>query len=267
MTPDHHGEGRGAKVSERLADRLRGEIANGRYRPGEMLPSEAVLMEQYGVGRPSMREALRILESDGLLRIVRGARGGAEVLDLDVVALARRAGLYLQLQGADLADLRAARSFIDPGAVALAAARRHPDDIAALRACVERVRRCDSGSMFGEIAADFVESLLAASGNQTLSLFALVIDRLLRQEFHRVIDDVDGWASGEKAQWFAGEWSGVVDRIAAGDADGAVALWNKHREDSVVPLPVDAGGDTPLVVYPQAAPTRRNRRRAPTTSL
>ena len=175
----------------------------GSYRPGEFLPTEATLMSQYGVGRPSAREALRLLESDGVIRVVRGHTGGAEVLAPDPKSLARRAGYYLQLKGADLADIRAARDLVDPGAVALAAHRRDPDDIAALRAIVERVRVCRSGVEFGEIAADFVEALLVASGNHTLSLFALMIDRLLRQEFHRYTDQVTGWPTGERAAHFA----------------------------------------------------------------
>ena len=235
------------KVSEELADRLRGEIAMGTYPPGEFLPTEATLMSRYEVGRPSAREALRILESDGLIRVARGHSGGAEVLAPDPQSLARRAGFYLQLKGADLADIRAARDLVDPGAVTLAAHRRDPDDISTLRTCIDRVRTCRSGVEFGEIAADFVESLLVASGNHTLSLFALVIDRLLRQEFHRFTDDVTGWPTGERAEYFAREWAHVVDLIEAGDADGAVAAWSLHRS-TVDPTRSDQADA--LVVYP-----------------
>ena len=165
----------------------------------------------------------------------------------DPKSLARRAGYYLQLKGADLADIRAARDLVDPGAVALAAHRRDPDDIAALRAIVERVRVCRSGVEFGEIAADFVEALLVASGNHTLSLFALMIDRLLRQEFHRYTDQVTGWPTGERAAHFAREWEHVVDLIDAGDADGAVAAWSSHRR-AADPSRTAQGGA--IVVYP-----------------
>jgi DNA-binding FadR family transcriptional regulator len=255
MTKPRKGADPKAKVSEQLAERLRGEIANGKFRPGEALPTEAVLMKTYGVGRPSTREAMRILESDGLIKIARGATGGAEVLELDAVALARRAGLYLQLRGADLADLRAARGLIDPGAILLAASRKDPADIKALRACIDRVRVCRRGSEFGEIAADFVEALLTASGNYTMSLFGLVIDRLLRQEFHRFTDDAEGWSDGTKADSFASEWTAVVDKIEAGDGEGAAAAWEAHRE-KVKP---ESLNESPLQVYP---PARRRRQRA-----
>ncbi len=238
-----------SKVSEQLAERLRGEIASGVYCPGQFLPPEALSMAHYGVGRPSMREALRILESDGLIRIVRGASGGAEVLAPDPQSLARRAGLFLQLQGADLTDIRVARNLIDPGAVRLAAERRDPVDIARLRAIIELVHTCRSGDAFGEMAADFVESLLVASGNRTLALFAVMIDRLMRQEFRRFIRD-DEWLSGEKGAWFAAEWTRVVDRIEAGDAAGAERAWTEHRAQVDPTRP--EGGDRRLVVYPPA---------------
>lgn len=238
-----------SKVSEQLADRLRAEFANGLYLPGHFLPPEAALMAQYGVGRPSMREALRILESERLIRIIRGASGGVEVLAPDPQALARSAGLYLQMKGADLADIRTARDFIDPGAIALAAHRRDPGDLAELRACIDRMAECRSGSAFGEIAADFVEALLVASGNQTLALFALVIDRLLRREFHRFTDPVKDWATGERARWYAAQWTFVVDRIEAGDADGAAAAWAAHRYQ-VDPTRVRDAGEEPFVAYP-----------------
>lgn len=245
-----------SKVSEQLADRLRGEIANGVYRPGQFLPPEALLMSQYGVGRPSMREALRILESDGLIRIVRGASGGVEVLALDPQALARRAGLYLQLQGADLADIRTARDFIDPGAVRLAAERRDPNDVARLREIIAEVSTCRSGEAFGGLAADFVECLLVASGNRTLALFAVMIDRLMRQEFLRYMHQ-DEWSSGEKGAWFAAQWTIVVDRIAAGDADGAEQAWAAHRTEVDPTRP--GSGKQPLVVYPPPAVGRATR--------
>jgi GntR family transcriptional regulator, transcriptional repressor for pyruvate dehydrogenase complex len=231
-----------------LADRLRSEIANRVYQPGQFLPPEASLMAHYGVGRPSMREALRLVESDGLIRVVRGASGGVEVLDVDSGSLARRAGLYLQMKGADLSDISRARDFIDPGAILLAAERRDPAEIEALRDCVRRVSECASGTAFGEIAADFVEALLVASGNQTLALFALMIDRLLRQEFHRFTDVVADWVPGEKANWYAEQWSSVVDLIESGDGDSAVVAWTEHRR-SVAPIMENLLVGEPLVVY------------------
>jgi GntR family transcriptional regulator, transcriptional repressor for pyruvate dehydrogenase complex len=240
-----------AKVSEVLADRLRSEIANGRYRSGQFLPPEAVLMERYGVGRPSMREALRLVEADGLIRVLRGANGGVEVRDVDPDALAKRLGLYLQMKGTDFADIHRARDFIDPGAVILAAERRDPAALEAMRSCIARMATCQSGEALGEIGADFVRALLVASGNQTLALFALMIDRLLRQELHRFTDAVKDW-DDRKASWYANAWTEVVDLIELGDGQAAAAAWAAHRSE-VDPTRKSALATESLVVYHETA--------------
>src|SRR3974390_738493 len=66
-----------------------GCTASGQGKPGDMLPSERLLIDSYDVARPTMRGALRILESDGLISIERGTHGGARVREPDLVPLAR----------------------------------------------------------------------------------------------------------------------------------------------------------------------------------
>lgn len=63
------------KISEQLADRLRATILGRGMRPGDRLSSEAELISHYGVARGTVREALRLLESEGIIEIRRGAAG------------------------------------------------------------------------------------------------------------------------------------------------------------------------------------------------
>jgi GntR family transcriptional repressor for pyruvate dehydrogenase complex len=67
------------KTAELMAAKIRGEILAGTLRPGDRLPSEDSLMSSFGVSRPTLREAIRLLEADELLDVRRGARGGAVV--------------------------------------------------------------------------------------------------------------------------------------------------------------------------------------------
>ena len=97
----------GAEVrtaAEAISEQIRSRIASGELRPGDMLPSERVLLEAYNVARPTMRGALRILESDGLVSIERGTKGGARIVEPDLAPLARRVGLQ-RVEAADLVDL------------------------------------------------------------------------------------------------------------------------------------------------------------------
>ena len=68
------------KAGELVAAQLRRQIVTGELSPGDPLPSEAALMDKYGVSRPTLREAFRILESESIIRVLRGAHGGARVL-------------------------------------------------------------------------------------------------------------------------------------------------------------------------------------------
>ena len=65
------------KTAELVADRLRRQIIRGELREGDSLPPEADLMAAYGISRPTLREAFRVLESEGLIDVHRGSRGGA----------------------------------------------------------------------------------------------------------------------------------------------------------------------------------------------
>lgn len=223
-----------------IADAIRDEIAAGSLRPGDALPQEALLMQRYDVSQPTMRAALRILEADGLVRIQWGPGGGPRVQELDVDVLAKRAGLYLQVEGADLADLLEALLLLQPGAVALAAARRTPDQVVALRDCVARVYQCASMAEFSDVAADFVVLLLEASGNQSIKLFALVTRSLIHQELNRFLAEMP--TTRERLDWHASRFEEVVDAIEAGEAETAAALWRAHMLRTI-PSPDAARSD------------------------
>src|ERR1700743_484229 len=93
---------RAPKTGELIATHLRRQIVRGELRPGENLPAESQLMEQYGVSRPTPREALRILEAETLISVRRGSRGGARVVAPDASVAARYVGPPLESQGAHL---------------------------------------------------------------------------------------------------------------------------------------------------------------------
>jgi DNA-binding FadR family transcriptional regulator len=212
-----------------VAEAIRSDIAAGRLKPGDALLPEPALMAHYEVSQPTMRAALRILESEGLLKIHRGAQGGPRVQELDVNVLARRARLYLQVEGADFADLYEALRLLEPGAVALAAERRTPAQVAELWRCVERVAVCETMSDFSEVGTDFLVLLLEASGNKSLKLFGLVITSLVREEIRHQLEattEIVKWQ--EVMQWHAERFAEVVQLIDLGQGEAAAALWRAH---------------------------------------
>ncbi len=95
---------------QQIADELRRLIVSGELSEGDSLGHEPELVERFGVSRPSLREALRILEAEGLISVVRGMLGGVVVHVPDERMTARTAALVLQARNVSLADVYEARS-------------------------------------------------------------------------------------------------------------------------------------------------------------
>jgi GntR family transcriptional repressor for pyruvate dehydrogenase complex len=100
-----------------IADELRRRIARGDFRPGDALPSENDLTEELGYSKPTVREALRILENEGLIHVRLGLHGGPEVRSLSIDKVAQPLGVYLQISDVGIADVWAARDRIIAAAV------------------------------------------------------------------------------------------------------------------------------------------------------
>src|SRR5829696_8998228 len=112
------------KTAELIAHHLRRQIVRGELRENDALPPETELMEMFGVSRPTLREAFRVLESEALISVRRGARGGAVVHAPNIDSAARYAGLVLEYRGTTLADVYEARNALEPPCVALLASQR-----------------------------------------------------------------------------------------------------------------------------------------------
>ncbi|KQC35597.1 FadR/GntR family transcriptional regulator, partial [Frankia sp. ACN1ag] len=109
------------KTAELVAAHLRRQIVRGELHEDDALPPEAVLMEQFGVSRPTLREAFRVLESEALISVRRGAHGGARVHTPNGHVAARYTALVLEHQHTTLADIHTAHTHLEPAAIRLLA--------------------------------------------------------------------------------------------------------------------------------------------------
>jgi DNA-binding FadR family transcriptional regulator len=154
------------KMAERIADQLRAQIIRRELADGQYLPFEAELCAHFSTSRPTMREAFRILEAEGLLRIRRGGRRGPQVQAPDATVLARQLGLLLQYQSVDLAAVYDAFLAIVPDAARRLAGRATPDDIDALRDQRARLEAAsDDGTAFLEESTAFLLLVVMRAGN------------------------------------------------------------------------------------------------------
>ncbi|MFD2499983.1 FadR/GntR family transcriptional regulator [Rhizorhabdus histidinilytica] len=138
---------RPVKLGEKAANYLRKEIVEGRFKAGESLPSETEMMAMFGISRPTLREAIRILEAMGLVVIQRGKNGGAAVRHPAVTITAANAAIYLQTKQATLLELQRARSMIEPELVRGLEGRITPEQFGSCaRSWRRRGRRCTTSA-------------------------------------------------------------------------------------------------------------------------
>jgi DNA-binding FadR family transcriptional regulator len=215
------------KAAVVVAAGLRRGIVRGEFEPGDALPNETDLMALYDVSRPVVREALRIIESESLIVVKRGAGGGARVCRPDIGVAARHTALLLQLEGTTLADLFEARLTLEPDAVRRLAERRPAEAIQRLREShAEELRLVDDPAAYAVHAAGFHEELIQAAGNKTLAVLGRLLLHIV--EIHNqatlalAADAVDVARSASESH------GKLIDLIEAGDADAAVAFWRRH---------------------------------------
>jgi GntR family transcriptional repressor for pyruvate dehydrogenase complex len=217
---------RTARAFEGIADQIRRAMAAGRLRVGDRLPPERELAEQFGVSRNTLREALRSLENAGLLRLQKGAWGGAFVREStgDAVVAGFRDMYHLGAIAPE--HLTEARVMIESIAVRVACERATSEDIAALIANIATAAKAaGSKTDFYDQAAihlDFHCILARATKNPVM---VIVMESLLDVMLHFIR------AIGQTQNpWVLRSRRRFMKLFAARDSDGAVAEMQQHLE-------------------------------------
>jgi DNA-binding FadR family transcriptional regulator len=215
------------KLAEVIAADLRARILGGELKPGESLLGEAMLMEQFDVSRPTLREALRLLEAQNLIVVRRGSHRGPVVSRPDVWVAAGAVAIQLQLRGATYADVYRFRMVYEPVAARLAAENVTEVGVARLRAIIEQEQAQVGDSRgFAEAAWSFHSVLVDLGGNATMAVVTESLQCITGRAFGRATqsaqDPVDWQQRSVKAHLR------LVDLIAKGDGRGAEAYWSRH---------------------------------------
>jgi DNA-binding FadR family transcriptional regulator len=216
------------KTAELVAGQIRNRIVRGELEADEALPSESALMANFQISRPTLREAFRILESEGLITVRRGARGGARVQVPETDVAARYAGFVLQSRGATVADVLTARVIVESPAAGIVARRR--DRVS----CARKLNAwLDENALVIDTPAathrfhEFNRMLVALTGNETLILLTAMLENIsdaATATYSRVAHPNDGRLA-HRAQRTRVVLTGL---IRAGAADEAEELWHKH---------------------------------------
>lgn len=215
------------KLTAVVADTLRRKIILGELKQGDFIPPEPDLMVQLGVSRPTLREALRVLEAEALIRPRRGSRAGAEVCAPSVGMSARYMSFVLQYQGTTLDDVLKARQVVEPPLAGMVAASNSPAAFGALRAALQEEEDA-LGDMvaFGEASIRFHEKVAMVAGNDTLALCVRQFDWVLGRLTELVESGYsNGPAGNVKAHRAHKRFIAIVE---TGDAVETEKFWRSH---------------------------------------
>ncbi|MFE6822197.1 FadR/GntR family transcriptional regulator [Streptomyces sp. NPDC057690] len=243
------------RLADAIAGRIRELILLGELKDGERLPPLEGLLKQFGVSAPTMREALRILEAEGLIKVQRGSIGGALVRRPTPQMAAYTLALVLRSQGTDKGDVAAALSLLEPLCATLCArlSNRKSTVVRELRKINSASRALLEGDelAFNETMTRFHTTLVQRCGNDTLKLLTGALGSIC-------MADVRTWAKSTSAHGHyptAAErlpsieiHERITDLIHAGDAVEVAAVTTEHVK--VTQKYVYGGGDLTALVDP-----------------
>jgi GntR family transcriptional regulator, transcriptional repressor for pyruvate dehydrogenase complex len=218
------------KMADRVATVLRRMFIRGEITEGTMLPPESELMERFGVSRPTLREAFRVLESESLIQVHRGVHGGARVTRPRRETLARYAGLILEYEGVKVKDVYDARVTLEVPMVEQLAKDRNPKVIAELERIVERESQLKPGSeAVVDQLTDFHAAIARLSGNSTLQIVSDMLHHII-EKANRSLQPTKGTRAEQAVRRSAKTHRMVLDMIKDGDAEKAGELWKRHLQ-------------------------------------
>jgi GntR family transcriptional repressor for pyruvate dehydrogenase complex len=230
VTPISGGAVRSPKTAELVARTLRRMVVDGKLKEGDFLPNEAELMTHFAVSRPTLREAVRVLESERLVEVRRGSRTGARVRVPGPEIVARPAGLLLELSGATIADVMVARAGIEPAAARLLAesgTQQAFDELEAI--ATETIPAAWESGRLAEATAAFHRRMVELSGNSTLGMIAGMLHEITERHTAATISEK---RSVPRAQYdkLLRSYRHLIDLVRARDGAEAEAHWRRHMD-------------------------------------
>lgn len=213
-------------------------IVNGALHVGDSLPPERELAAKLNVSRSAVREAFRVLQSQGVLRsaVGSGAGAGTFVAAMPGDALTRFLRLHIALSSFEFADALEARVTLERSSVALAARGVAPDRLAKIRAAIGVMESddCDR-TTFNDADTEFHTAIAEAGGNRLVAAITVAIRNAMRGRILEAFKEVDDWPA--LRDLLRSEHRAILAAIESGDPTSAADLAERHIRAAYDRLP------------------------------
>jgi DNA-binding FadR family transcriptional regulator len=226
------------RVAELVAGVLRTRIVDGELADGDMLPKQDDLLAEFRVSRPSIREAMRILETEGLISVRRGNVGGAEVHAPDPRSAAYMLGLVMQSQHVTLADVADALRILEPACAGSCASRpdRAKAVVPALRDLnAEAEAHIEDGPAFTRFSRSWHAAMVESCGNRTMILLVGALESVWSHHESLWADTVaarGAYPDVKSRRTVLRAHVRITDAIEAGNEEAAHKAVRRHLDES-----------------------------------
>jgi len=180
---------RTSTITQKIIDQIRTAILAGKLKPGDILPPEKELTEQFGVSKQTLRESLRALEHMGLIDVRKGIGGGAHIVEVDIEVTKQSLANFLYFKDLTIENLSELRKLIEPHAAGKAAEHISKDDLEELGKLNETARDNLNNNLLEEMShneINFHRVIAQNTGNPILILILDFVENLL-EDFKKVL--------------------------------------------------------------------------------
>lgn len=209
---------------------IRSGILDGTYRRGDRLPPERELAAQLDIGRGAVREAIRVLQAQGVLVSMTGPGNGTIVQPAHIEALGQVLELHLALASINFTDVSETRAALERAAMASAARVRAAAPLAQAVSLQERMRSELSPEAFNALDTQFHVALARSGDNQFLSDLAVAIRRAVHSPILNAEHALPDWPDFQAI--LVAEHQQMLDAVIAGDPEAASVAVERHVRNS-----------------------------------
>lgn len=233
------------RAYELVVERIEEQILTGVLRVGDRLPGERDLAAKLEVSRAAVREAIRTLEAQGVVRSSVGAGPGAgtHVASMPSEALTKLLRLHVALSNFPMGDVVEARVTLERLSGQLAADNATADDLTVLRQLLTQMDDPQiERDAFNELDTAFHVNIAEAGRNRLVADMTIAIRESMRVPILRAFQDLDDW--NVLAQRLRSQHHAICDAIASGDGPMAADLIETHIRSAFASLPAMASPPT-----------------------